>query len=102
MPFSKYNMPIMVYDTEKSLENDIRAPKFDNDQSAPHFTLFQIEAKCTIMHPFIINFLSSLNFQNIIFKLRKNAQLSDLVLIFFSAVSTSITSFQIAAEWTIN
>ena len=35
MPFAKYNI---VYDTKKSLENDIGAQKLNNDKSAPHFT----------------------------------------------------------------
>ena len=62
---------------------------------------FKLRQNAPLGNLFIYNLLSSLNFQNIIFKLRKNAQLSDLVLFFFSAVSTSITSFQIAAECTI-
>ena len=38
MPFSKY---IIVFDTKKSLETDIRARIFDSDKSVPHFTSFQ-------------------------------------------------------------
>ena len=62
----------IVYDTKKSLENDIGARTFDDDKSAPHFHRF---------------------------KLRQNAPLSDLFI--FSAVNTSKTSFQIAKEFTI-
>jgi len=51
MPFSKYNI---VYDTKKYLENDIGARTLDNDKSEPHFTSFQIEAKCTIRQPVYI------------------------------------------------
>ena len=64
MPFSKYNI---VYDTKKSLENDIGARKLDNDKSAPHFKSFQIEAKCSIRQlVYFFNYLSSSNFKNII------------------------------------
>ena len=48
MPFSKYDI---VYNTKKSLENDIGARTFDNDKSAPDFTSFQIGVKCTIKQP---------------------------------------------------
>ena len=75
--------------------------KIDNDKSAPHLTSFQIEAKCTIRQPVHFYFSQQLKLPKHHFKLRKNAQLSDLVLNFVSAVSTSKTSFQIATECTI-
>ena len=43
--FSKYNI---VYNTNKSLENDVGARTVDNDKSGTHFILFLIESECTI------------------------------------------------------
>ena len=36
------------------------ARKFDNDKSAPHFTSFQIQAKCTIRQPVYFYYLGSI------------------------------------------
>ena len=70
----------IVYDTKKSLENDIGARKLDNDKSALHFTSFQIEAQCTIIQPVHFYFSQQFQLPKHRFILRQNAPLSDLVL----------------------
>ena len=73
-PWKSWRLPVFkVYTSITVPHNSLRyypsfwcvnlARKFDNDKSAPHFTSFQIEAKCTIRQPvlFIFNFLSSSN-----------------------------------------
>ena len=76
MPFSKYDI---VYDMKKSLENDFGARTFDNDKSVPHFTMFQIVAKCTIKGPVFLFFSQQFKLPKHHFKVWKNAQLNDFV-----------------------
>ena len=54
--------------------------QLNNDKSAPPFTSFQIEAKCTFRQPVYFYFYQQFKLPEHHFKLRKNAQLNDLFL----------------------